>query len=411
MTDKTVAVIGGGVAGLAAALELARFNIQVQVVEKSDFAGGHAIRYACKATDQCVKCGACVVEEKLEQALENPHIRLLTGSRIESISKNGRFRINLARKPSYIDPGKCTACGVCLERCPQPGAIVQGTSKNHVPFYALAEENCLYIADQSCTRCQDACPEKAITLDAGSTEATTEADAVILATGFETFDPRHKPYGYGRYPNVVTNLELDEIVRRQGGALKPSDGRPARKIGFVQCVGSRDAKVHHLWCSRICCGTSLRMARLIRSREPETEVTFFYIDVQTFGRDFEPFYSQVTEEVRMIRAIPGDILQMQDGQLKVTVLDSQTHETVEELFDMIVLAVGLQPCQQNHELARWVNLKTDFNGFIAPSPGAAHETAGDGVFCAGTVSGPMGIAESVASAGEAALNTLRYLKR
>jgi len=411
MTDKTVVVIGGGVAGLSAALELARFNIQVDVVEKADFAGGHAIRYACKATDQCVKCGACVVEEKLEQALADARIRILTGCRIENISNNGRFGFELTRKARYIDPEKCTACGACWQECPQPGALVRGVSGSHVPFYALNEKSCLYVADQSCTRCQEACPEKAIALDARAAELTVEADAVILATGFETFDPRSKPYGYGRYPNVVTNLELDEIVRRQGGALKPSDGRPAQRIGFIQCVGSRDAKVNHLWCSRICCGTSLRMARLIRSRAPETEVTFFYVDVQTFGRDFEPFYSQVTEEVRMIRAIPGDILQMQDGQLKVTVVNSQTHETVEELFDLIVLAVGLQPCQQNQELIGRMNLKTDVGGFVVPQAGAAGAATPAGVFAAGTVTGPMGIAESVASAGQAAWHTLRYLQK
>ncbi len=409
MADKTVVIIGSGVAGLSAALELAKFDISVEIIEKSDFAGGHAIRFACKATDLCVKCGACMVEEKLDQAVRDPGIRILTGSRIESITKTERYTICLNQKPKYINAQKCTACGICLHQCPQEGAITQGLSPSHSPFFAINEKECLYPVDQSCSRCQETCPENAITLDAGSTELSTEADAIVLTTGFETFDPRNKPYGYGIYKNVVTNLELEEIVRRQGRALKPSDGRRARRIGFVQCVGSRDAKVNHLWCSKICCGSSLRMARLIKAREPETEISFFYIDVQTFGRDFEPFYNQVTEDVHMIRAIPGDIIQMENGQLKVTVVNDETHETVEELFDMIILAVGLQPCHENLELVGRLNLKNAVSGFVAIATGLEGQAADAGVFAAGTVCGPMSIAESVASAGEAALNTLRYL--
>jgi heterodisulfide reductase subunit A len=162
MMDRTVAVIGGGVAGLTAALELARFGFQVDVIEKADFAGGHAIRFACKATDQCVKCGACIVEEKLAQAIEDPGIRLLSGSRIEKISKSRTYEIKLTQKAVYIDARNCTACGICLEQCPEDDAIIRGVSKSHSPFLVINEETCRYMADQSCTRCRDECPEKAI---------------------------------------------------------------------------------------------------------------------------------------------------------------------------------------------------------------------------------------------------------
>ena len=137
MMDRTVAVIGGGVAGLTAALELARFGFQVEVIEKADFAGGHAIRFACKATDQCVKCGACIVEEKLAQVIEDPGIRLLSGSRIEKILKSRTYEIKLTQKAVYIDARKCTACGVCLEQCPEDDAIIRGVSKSHSPFLVI----------------------------------------------------------------------------------------------------------------------------------------------------------------------------------------------------------------------------------------------------------------------------------
>ena len=409
MTDKTVVVIGSGVAGLSVALELAQFDILVEVIEKSDFAGGHAIRFACKATDQCVKCGACIVEEKLDQAVRNSRIRILTGSRIESISKTERYTIGLNQKPEYIDAQKCTACGVCLHRCPQDGAIIQGVSRNHSPFFALNEKECLYQADQSCNRCREVCPEKAIVLDARAGQVACEADAIVLATGFSLFNPQNKPYGYGAFENVVTNMELEDILRREGQAIRPSDGQPARKIAFIQCVGSRDAKLNHLWCSKICCGSALRMAGLINARQPESEISFFYIDVQTFGRDFVPFYRRVQEEVRMIRAIPGDILETPEGQLRVTYITAENHETIEEIFDCVVLSVGLQPCKENLEVAGQLNLKMGDSGFVIPSEMDA-EASGHGVFCAGAVAGPMSIADSIASAGETSLKILKYME-
>ena len=282
-------------------------------------------------------------------------------------------------------------------------------SRNHSPFFAINEKECLYLADQSCRQCQEACPEKAITLEARAGQITCEADAIVWATGFTTFNPQNKPYGYGVFKNVVTNMELEDILRREGQVIRPSDGQPARKIAFIQCVGSRDAKLNHLWCSKICCGSALRMAGLINARQPESEISFFYIDVQTFGRDFVPFYRRVQEEVRMIRAIPGDILETPEGQLRVTYITAESHETIEEIFDCVVLSVGLQPCKENLEVAGQLNLKMGDSGFVIPSEMDA-EASGHGVFSAGAVAGPMSIADSIASAGETSLKILKYME-
>jgi heterodisulfide reductase subunit A len=343
MRGRTVAVIGGGVAGLTAALELARFGFHVDIIEKAAFAGGHAIRFACKATDRCVSCGACIVHAKLAQAVAEPGVRILTGSRIEKISKSQNFEIKLTQKAEYSEP----------------------------------------------------------------IQLSLEAEAVICATGFSVFDPQNKPYGYGVFKNVITNLELEDIVRSEGRATRPSDRRVPQSLAFIQCVGSRDAKLNHLWCSKFCCGSALRMANLIRNREPQTQVSFFYIDLQTFGRDFEAFYRQVQQNVRMIRAIPGDIFQTEDGSLKVTFVNNDTHETVEERFDLVVLSAGMQPCQENRELAAQLNLAAGDSGFVENAAGDGKRLPG--VFVAGAADSPMTIAESIASAGSAVLKTIKYL--
>jgi heterodisulfide reductase subunit A len=345
MRSRTVAVIGAGVAGLTAALELTRFGFHVDVIEKAAFAGGHAVRFACKATDRCVSCGACIVHQKLAQASAEPEVRILTASRIEKISKSQNFEIKLTQKAADSDPARLSL----------------------------------------------------------------EAAAVIWATGFSVFSPQNKPYGYGVFKNVITNLELEDLVRAEGRAIRPSDRRVARSLAFIQCVGSRDAKLNHLWCSKFCCGSALRMANLIQAREPQTQVSFFYIDLQTFGRDFEAFYCQVQEKIRMIRAIPGDIFQTEDGSLNVTFVNNDTHETVEGRFDLVVLSAGMQPCKENRDLAAQLNLEAEDSGFVERTAGNAKGLPG--VFVAGAADGPMTIAESIASAGAAVLKTIKYLSR
>jgi heterodisulfide reductase subunit A2 len=405
---KKVLVIGGGVAGLTAASAMADLDIDVEIVEQSDFPGGHAIGYTCKATDQCVKCGACLVEERLDRVVHNPKIQLMAGTRIQDISHANGFSVTLQKKPVFIDPGKCSNCGICLETCPEKGAIKQGFSKNHTPFYAVATGKCLYLKDQSCNACQAACPEGAINLDAAETTAATRADAVILATGFTPFNPVSKPYGYGKFKNVITNLEMERMLRRRGRAFKPSSGTLAERIAFIQCVGSRDAKLNHLWCSKVCCGSALRMAGLVKARQPETRITFFYMDVQTFGRDFDVFYNKIREDVRLIRAIPGDIYPAAEDQLQVTFLDNTSSESVQETFDMVVLSVGMTPCDGMAKTAETLDLPLAETGF-AKQTSQGGLTSEKGIFTAGAVTGHMSIPESIASAGKTAFDVAKYL--
>ncbi|MCF8079413.1 MAG: FAD-dependent oxidoreductase [Desulfobacterales bacterium] len=401
MTEKRVLIIGGGVAGLTTALELTRFGIESDIVEKSPFAGGHGIQFACKATDRCVKCGACVVEEKLRDVCAHPGIRLLAATEVMSIEKKSRFSVTLRRSPVSIDPAACNDCGACFTACPE-GAVQQGFSAAHNPFYGAMEDRCSRSSGSACTICRDACPQQAISFSPEPAVEETAADAVIAAHGFTPFAPIDKPYGYGMFDDVVTNLELERMLRRKGLPLRPSNNALPEKIAFIQCVGSRDAKRGHLWCSKICCGSALRLAGLIRHRHPQIEATVFYIDIQTFGKGFDAVYPKYQEDLRFVRAIPADVLAADDGGLKVVYAADGTHESREEEFDLVSLSVGITPCTGAEKTLSALGIDQPENGFS----GASRDP---GVFLAGAATGPMSIAESVADAGRAAIEAAAYL--
>jgi heterodisulfide reductase subunit A2 len=229
-----------------------------------------------------------------------------------------------------------------------------------------------------------------------------DADAVVIATGFRTFDPSAMPYGYGRFPNMITNLDLERMLRANAKAIRPSDGGAPQRMAFIQCVGSRDAKLGHLWCSTFCCGAALRAARLIRHRQPQTEITIFFIDIQTFGRDFESFYRQSQHEFRFIRAIPGEAFQLEGCGIRLAYLDDSSRQSREEVFDLVVLATGMLPPEGLAQTADGLGLALAPSGFV----GAQTRR---GVFAAGAVRGPMRIEETIADARHTACQVLAFL--
>jgi len=408
LTNKHVTIIGGGVAGLSTALDLAGFGIQVVVVEQSVFMGGHAIQYTCKATDACVKCGACLVESQLKQAARHPLIRFQPASSLEKMETGDRLTLKVIQNPLAVDPERCDNCGRCYNACAVK-SIQRGSSSSQHPFFALNPETCLRNKGDDCTVCKDTCPQNAIRLDRTTAHKEIRTDALVFATGFKAYDPKNKPYGYGVFKNVMTNLELEKMLRGTGHALRISDKKEPVRMAFIQCVGSRDASQDHLWCSKVCCGSALRMARMLKNRQPGIEITVFYIDIQTFGKDFQSFYSTTREEIHFQRTIPADIFENPDHTLSITYTDDTRHESRGDIFDLVVLSVGMTPCPDAVQKVEGLGLETDSDGFFTPTcadgPPKFH-----GVFATGTATGPMGIAETIASAGHTANAVLSYFK-
>ena len=334
---KQIMVIGGGISGLSAAVDLARLGVTVILVENSGSLGGHAAQLSCKAAERCVACGACMVEERIRQATGDANIQVHLNAGIEKVDRRKRFEVTLK----------------------------QDLEMQHI-----------------------------------------EVDAILMASGFAPFHPVNKPYGYGRFENVMTTLELDRMLRRSGTVKRPSDAEFPRNMAFIQCVGSRDSTLDHLWCSKICCGAALRMARCIQSRQPGMEATFFYIDVQNFGKNFHTYYADTQQQVRMIRSIPADVLKTADDRLKLSYFDPDTQAYQEAVFDMVILSIGLMPSESTRNLAAMLNIDMDGSAYARKTPIPLPE----GVFTAGTALEPMSIADSVLSAGKAASDIFHYLE-
>jgi heterodisulfide reductase subunit A len=409
-----VVVLGGGIAGITAALELARLKVPVALVEKSPFFGGWAARFCCKATDVCQKCGSCLVEQRLRELMQEPGITLYPHTElVRSQRDNGLYRLTFRQQPRRMDSQRCINCGICLDECPASaeGAILTAASATQHPRYAINPPGCLYFKEGSCRICQELCFPKAIDLDLPEATLNLKAPALVLATGYQPVDPRCRPhYGYGFNPRVLTGWELEERLRRGELPAGADPNQPARRVAFIQCVGSRDQE--HPYCSQVCCAYGLRLARLIRHRLPECELTTFYMDLQNVGLKAQKFQDEALAEVKLVRALPGDLAAAADGTVRLRYLDEASGGALSTTFDLVVLAVGLGPGPDNPRLAQMLDLDLTKDGFIKfPEAVGAGLADHPGLFLAGTVAGPQGIADCIAQAMAAAQQVRHYLKK
>lgn len=387
--DKKVMVIGGGIAGLTAAYEMARQGVDVDLVEKADFLGGYAIQYACKATDECQQCGACSVEKMLKNVVETPGINIHLATQVEKVSGSGPFTVTLKSGLSPDAERTSGKCGDSYADNPRDCAAAWGYSKHNAGFYDAAG--------------------KLDPAKSGAVDSLT-VDAIVVASGFKPFAAEQKPtYNYGKMDNVITGLDLERGKRAMGTVVRPSDGKVPETIAFIQCVGSRDERLGNLWCSQVCCPYALRTAGALKHKNPDMDITVFYMDIQNAGKSYPQFYEKCKEEMRFVRAIPVDMYKTEDDKIQTRYMDDDGRP-VEDVFDLMVLSVGITPGADNRKLAEILGIGLDQDGFFQSTDMLNKAlTSRQGVFMAGTIQGPKTIADSMTHAGQAAREAMKFV--
>jgi heterodisulfide reductase subunit A len=420
---RAALVIGGGIAGIQAALDIADAGFKVYLVERSPSIGGRMSQL--DKTFPTLDCSSCILTPKMVDAGRHPNIDLLTYSEVTQVSEDqGVFHVQIKQKPRYVDPAKCKGCGLCAEACRLSGRVSSdfnaGIAKRaavYVPFpqavplvYTVDPQACVYLTRGVCGKtfkCKDACTAEAIDFD--QTEQFLEVDVgtIVVATGFDLFDPHLKPeMGYGVYPQVITTLEFERYASASGPTAGKIvlNGHPPRKVVFVQCVGSRDQSLGLPNCSRVCCMAVAKQAHLAHDRLPGAEITVLYMDVRAFGKGFEEFYDRVRHEgVLYRRGNPSEILRRGDNVV-IRFEDTLLGEPVELEADLVVLAVGMQPRWDAGEVARLLHLERGEGGYFQEDHPKLRtvESGLPGVFLAGCCQGPKDIPDTVAHAKAAA---------
>ncbi len=410
----SVLVIGGGIAGIQASLDVAHSGFEVYLVEKSPSIGGHLAQIY--RTFPNLEETSAILLPKLQEVKNHPLIHLLTLTEVEGVEGFvGNFQVKLRHMPRYVNPERCTCCKRCEEVCPVrvPNEFNEGLDERpaiYLPFpgavpgcYTIDPENCLYLRQGECGRCREVCPEGAVQFEEVGMEFDVKIGTIIVATGYDPFDPRLKPeLGYGVYKNVITGLELERLLAPDGPTQGRFliDGREPKNIVFIQCVGSRDKTVGNEYCSRICCMFTAKQAYLVKERFPEARVTICYIDVRAFGKGYEQFYEAVQlKGVFYRKGVPSEIYQ-RDGKLIVKADDELLGEPYEEEADLVVLAIGLTQRRDASALRGLLKLSLSPDRFYLEAHPKLRplDTATDGIFLAGTCQGPKDVMDTLSQA-------------
>jgi heterodisulfide reductase subunit A len=425
-------VVGGGIAGIQAALKIAESEHQVYLVERTPSIGGHMAQL--DKTFPTLDCSACILTPKMTQIGSHPFIKLLTYSEIEEVSGYiGNFKVKIRKKARYVNEEICTGCGVCQTKCPfkVDNEFEAGLGKRkaiYTPFPqavpnvpVIDKENCAYFKTGKCRACEKFCEAKAIDFEQKDEIIEVEVGSIILATGFQVFDPTPiYAYGYGRLDNVITSLEFERMINSAGpteGELLLKNGEAPRSVAIIHCVGSRDEKYHE-YCSRVCCMHSMKFAHLIKEHT-EAEVFEFYIDIRSFGKGYEEFYNRILEEgTTFIRGRPAEITNVaetpeEEGKLIVQFEDTLAGKQRRLPVDMVVLSCALEPQPDAEAINRLFNISCSGDGFFLEKHPKLEpvSTMTDGIFLAGCCQGPKDIPDTVAQASAAAAEALAIISR
>jgi heterodisulfide reductase subunit A2 len=429
-----VMVVGGGVAGIQAALEIADAGHHVYIVEREPSIGGHMAQL--DKTFPTLDCSACILTPKMFDAGAHPNITLLTYSEVEEVEGYvGNFTARVRKKAKMVNEDLCTGCGTCWEKCPKKVIDTEfeaslGYRKaiyrpfpQAVPKYPVIDvDNCIYFDTGKCKACQKFCPTEAIDFEMEDEIVDIEVGNIIVATGYDLFDPRRIPqYGYGRFPNVYTSMEFERLVNAAGpteGKIVLRDGETEpESVAIIHCVGSRD-KNYNAHCSAICCMYSLKFAHLVKERTG-AEVYNFYIDMRTIAKGYEEFYDRVLEEgTHFIRGKVSEItdathLPEEEGKLVLVAEDTLIGKQRRMPVDMVILSAAMEPRSDAQEVAYKFGIGCGDTGFFTErhpklDPVA---TVTDGVFIAGACQGPKDIPDAVAQGSAAAARVLSVISQ
>ena len=437
-------IIGGGIAGIQAALEIANAGKQVFLVEQSGTIGGHMAMF--DKTFPTLDCAACILTPKMVSVGQHEMIRLLTRAEVESVQGNpGAYHVKIRQYPRYVDVRSCVACNICSEVCPvkvksEFDAGISLRKAIYIPFpqaipnaYLVDDTKCTYIASngEKCGACLKKCPKGCINLKEESQILELEVGNIILATGYEILDVRKiEQYGYGIYPNVLTSLEFERLTNASGTTggrivtktkmvnkrtgkeewVFSPDGLPPKSVAIIHCVGSRNKK-YNAYCSRVCCMYSLKFAHLIKEKIPDATVYEFYIDMRAFGKGYEEFADRIREEGTFVIRGHSAKVAMYEDQMIVRGEDIIHDRLAEFKVDMVVLAIGVVPAPGIRELSKILDISLDSDGWFSELNynGNPTDTEKGGIYVAGMCQGPKDIPDTVAQASAVAAGVLKSL--
>jgi heterodisulfide reductase subunit A len=430
-------VVGGGISGITAALELADAGYHVYLVEREPSIGGHMAQL--DKTFPTLDCSACILTPKMVDVGQHPNITLLTYSEVEKVDGYlGNYTVAVRKKARYVDEEHCTGCGICIEKCPfkvidnifEAGLgerkVIYRPFPQAVPKYPVIDtENCVYFQRGKCKACQLFCPTEPNSIDFEQKDEIIQIQVgnIILATGYDLFDTRRIPqYGYGRLANVFTSLEFERMVNAAG----PTDGKillrdmetAPETVAIVHCVGSRD-KNYNEYCSKVCCMYSLKFAHLVHERLPGAEVYNFYIDMRTPGKGYEEFYHRLLEEgTHFIRGRVAEVTDAarnpgEEGKLIVQAEDTLIGKQRRIPVDLFILSAGIEARSDSKEISQLFKMGCDFDGFFIERHPKLDPiaTMTDGIYIAGTCQGPKDIPESVSQGAAAAARVSSLISR
>ena len=425
----SVLIVGGGIGAMQAALDLADSGFKVHLVQKEPSIGGTMVML--DKTFPTGDCAMCMISPKMVAVGRHLNIDIHTLAEVESAEgEAGDFKVKVRLAPRYVDPAKCTGCGDCEAKCPKkvPSAFEQGLGQRKAIYSlfpqavpntrAIDAAQCLYLTKGVCRNCQKTCKAGAINYEDKGREIEVSVGSIILAPGLDRYDARARgELGLGRWPNVVSSIQFERILSAsgpyQGEVKRPSDGKHPRKIAWIQCVGSRDPHNANPWCSSVCCMYATKQAVIAREHDKDIEPTIFYMEMRAFGKDFDKYVERAKNEygVRYRRAMisavreqpgTGDLLLRYAG-------DDGTEKPAEEIFDMVVLSVGLEPRKDAGEFARRFGIEANEYLFARTTRLAPVETSRKGIFVTGTYQGPKDIPDTVMQGSAVAAGAMALL--